>query len=90
MTKSELILCVLLVVASNLFGQTPSLDLRFGGHSLGEPADVFFLTARKEKSKGLTKDYCKSLLEDSETNKKVQQRDDTMKNGGVFVGYYGA
>jgi TonB family protein len=46
---------------------------------------VFFLTARKEKSKGLTKDYCKSLLEDSETNKKVQQRDDTMKNGGVFT-----
>ena len=85
MTKRVLVLCALLVAGSNLFAQSSSLDLRFGGHSLGEPADVFFLTARKAESKQLTKDYCKSLLEDSETKKKVQQRDDTVKNGGVFT-----
>lgn len=62
-----------------------SPDLRFGGHTLGEPADVFFATARVADSKQMAKDYCKSLLEDSKTNEKVKGSSDVAKNGGVFV-----
>jgi TonB family protein len=62
-----------------------SPDLRFGGHTLGEPADVFFSTARVAESKQLAKDYCKSLLDDSKTKEKAQQADDVAKTGGVFV-----
>ena len=62
-----------------------SPDLRFGGHTLGEPADVFFLTARVARSKQLTKDYCKALLDDSRVTVQAQQKDDVAKNGGVFV-----
>ena len=32
--------------------EVPSPDLKFGGHTLGEVADVFFLTARVVESKG--------------------------------------
>jgi protein TonB len=60
-------------------------DLTFGGHTLGEPADIFFITARASGSKQPAKDYCKSLLEDSKTNEKVQEANDVAKKGGVFV-----
>ena len=83
--KRLLILCTALFTPFSLLAQSSSPDLKFGGHTLGEPADVFFLTARTLESKQLTKDYCKSLLEDAQTKEKVQQYDDTAKNGGVFV-----
>jgi len=84
-TKTLPLLCALLFLVSDISAQSSPLDLSFGGHTLGEPADVFFLTARTSESKQLTKDYCKSLLEDANVKAKVQQHDDTMKNGGVFV-----
>jgi hypothetical protein len=62
--KKLLVLCTLLLVPFSALAQSSSLDLRFSGHTLGEPADVFFLTARTLESKQLTKDYCKSLLDD--------------------------
>ena len=68
-----------------LLAQSSSVDLRFGGHTLGEPADVFFSTAKTSDSKQLTKDYCKLLLEDAKTRAKVQQYDNVEKNGGVFA-----
>ena len=83
--KRLLVLCTLLLAPFNLIAQSSPPDLKFGGHRLGEPADVFFLTARTSESKQLTKDYCKSLLEDANTKEKVQQYDATAKNGGVFV-----
>jgi TonB family protein len=84
-TKKLLVLCALLLPPFSSLAQSSPLDLRLGGHTLGEPADVFFLTARTSESKQLTKDYCKSLLEDAKSKQKVQQYDDTVKNGGVFV-----
>lgn len=62
-----------------------SPDLTFGGHALGEPADIFFAKARVAESKQLTTDYCKSLLDDPKIKEKVEQRDNVAKNGGVFV-----
>jgi TonB family protein len=85
MTKRLLVLCTLLLAPLGLLAQFSSPDLRFGGHTLGEPADVFFLTARTAESKQPTKDYCKSLLEDAKTKEKVQQYDAVAKNGGVFA-----
>ena len=68
--KRLLVLCTLLLAPFNLIAQSSPLDLKFGGHRLGEPADVFFLTARTSESKQVTKDYCKSLLEDANTKEK--------------------
>lgn len=62
-----------------------SPDLRFGGHTLGEPADVLFSTARTMQSKQLAKDYCKKILDDPTVQEKAQQKEDVDKNGGVFV-----
>jgi TonB family protein len=78
-------LCSLLVLTFSLLAQSTSLDLTFGGHTLGEPADIFFSTARTSGSKQPTKDYCKSLLDDAATKEKVQQYDDAAKSGGTFV-----
>jgi hypothetical protein len=85
MTKRVLVFGALLVAVSNLLAQSSSLDLRFGGHTLGEPADIFFLTARLADSKQLTKDYCSSLLNDPTTKEQVKQYEDAQRNGGVFA-----
>ncbi len=85
MAKSLPAFCTLLLAPLSLLAQSPSLDLRYGGHTIGEPADVFFSTATVSNSKELTKDYCKSLLEDAQTKEKVQQYDDAAKSGGVFT-----
>jgi len=84
MAKRLLGLFTLMLVPLNLLAQSPAPDLRFGGHTLGEPADVFFLTARVANSKQLTKDYCKTLLDDPNVKEKAQEKDDVDKNGGVF------
>jgi TonB family protein len=62
-----------------------SPDLRFGGHTLGEPADVFFSSAKASESKQNTKDYCKSLLDDAKTKERVEEHDQAAKNGSTFV-----
>jgi hypothetical protein len=85
MTKRFVVFCALLVVVPRLFAQSSSLDLRVGGHTLGEPADAFFSTARLAASKGLTKDYCKSLLDDPKNKEQVKQYEEVQKNGGVFA-----
>jgi hypothetical protein len=85
MMKRVVVFCALLVAASTVLAQSSSLDLRFGGHTLGEPAEVFFATAKKDGSSQLATDYCKSLLANSTVMEKTQQRDDVMKNGGVFT-----
>lgn len=68
-----------------LSAQSPSPDLRFGGHTLGEPADVFFMTAKVAGSKQLATDYCKALLDDPKVKEKAQEKDDAAKNGSVFT-----
>jgi protein TonB len=73
-----------LFAAATLSAQSSS-DLSFGGHALGEPADIFFATARTMESKQLAKDYCKSLLDDSRTKRKIQESDDAAKTGEPFV-----
>lgn len=83
--KRLLVLCTLLLAPFSLLAQSPSPDLRFGGHELGEPADIFFLTARVAQSKQLAKDYCKTLLDDPKVKEKAQEKDDVDKNGGVFT-----
>jgi hypothetical protein len=83
--KSVLVLSTILLAPFGLSAQSSSLDLRFGGHTLGEPAEVFFATAKKDGSTQLAKDYCKSLLADATVKEKTQQRDDVAKNGGVFT-----
>jgi TonB family protein len=60
-------------------------DLSFGGHNLGEPADVFFATARTMQSKELTKEYCKSLLNDPNVRKTIQSANDAAAAGGPVV-----
>jgi TonB family protein len=85
--KRLLVLCTLLLAPFSLLAQSSSPDLRFGGHTLGEPADVFFLTARVAESKQLAKDYCKTLLDDPKVKEKEQEKDDVAKNGGVFTLY---
>lgn len=82
--KSLLVLSAILLATFRLSAQSSSLDLRFGGHTLGEPAEVFFAIAKKDGST-LATDYCKSLLADATVKEKTQQRDDVMKNGGVFT-----
>jgi TonB family protein len=83
--KRLLGLFTLMLAPFSLLAQSSSPDLKFGGHTLGEPADVFFLTARVAESKQLAKDYCKTLLDDPKVTGKAQQKDDVAKNGGVFV-----
>jgi TonB family protein len=76
---------ILMLAPFSLLAQSPSPDLRFGGHTLGEPADVFFSTARVAESKQLARDYCKTLLDDPKVMGKVQEKDDADKNGGAFT-----
>ena len=47
-------------------------DLRFNGHTLGETAETFFSTATMMESKGVTKEYCKTLLNDTEAMKRYE------------------
>ena len=47
-------------------------NLRFNGHALGETAETFFSTATAVESKGMTKEYCKSLLNDTTTMKNYE------------------
>lgn len=47
-------------------------DLRFNGHTLGETAETFFATATMMESKAVTKDYCKTLLNDADTMKRYE------------------
>jgi hypothetical protein len=65
--------------------QTSALDMKFGGHKLGERANVFFKIAKTSESQQLSRDYCKTLLEDDKTREKVQQAETSAQNGGVFV-----
>jgi hypothetical protein len=65
---------ILMFASFSLSAQSSSPDLQFGGHTLGEPADVFFLTARVAESKQLTKDYCKTLLNNPKVMEKVQEK----------------
>jgi TonB family protein len=85
MAKTLLSLFTVILAQFSVSAQSPSPDFRFGGHTLGEPADVFFLTARVANSKQLTKDYCKTLLDDPNVKEKAQEKDDVAKNGGVFT-----
>jgi hypothetical protein len=85
MAKRLLGLFTLMLAPFSLLAQSPSPDFRFGGHTLGEPADVFFSTARVAESKQLAKDYCKTLLDDPKVKEKAQEKDDVDKNGGVFT-----
>jgi len=48
--------------------QQPAPAIRFKGHSLGETAEAFYSIARMAESKGLTKDYCKALLNNSKVD----------------------
>ena len=84
MAKILLALSAFLLTPFGLLGQSPPPDLKFGGHTLGESVDVFFSTARVSDSKQLTKDYCKSLLDDAKTKEQVQQYEEVQRNGGVF------
>jgi TonB family protein len=81
--KRLLILLTILLTPFSLSAQSSSLDLRFGDHTLGEPAEVFFATAKRDGQ--LATDYCKSLLADATVKEKTQQRDNVAKNGGVFT-----
>jgi hypothetical protein len=81
--KRLLILFTILLTPFSLSAQSSSLDLRFGGDTLGELAEVFFATAKRDGQ--LATDYCKSLLADATVKEKTQQRDDVAKNGGVFT-----
>jgi hypothetical protein len=47
-------------------------DLHFNGHTLGETVEVFFSTASMMESKGVTKEYCKTLLNDVEAMKRYE------------------
>jgi hypothetical protein len=47
-------------------------SLRFNGHALGETAEAFFSTATAVESKGMTKEYCKSLSNDTTTMKNYE------------------
>ncbi|HEY6767394.1 MAG TPA: energy transducer TonB [Candidatus Sulfotelmatobacter sp.] len=85
MRKILLVLCTLPFAPFGLLAQSSSPDLRFGGHTLGEPADVFFSTARVSESKQVAKDYCKTLLDDPKVKEKVQEKENVDKNGGVFT-----
>lgn len=81
----QCVLCAYFLFGSLALAAQASPDLTFGGHALGEPADIFFSKATTVETKELTIDYCKSLLEDPKVKEKVQQRDSVDKNGGVFV-----
>jgi TonB family protein len=85
MAKRLLVLSVFLLAPFALSCQPRPLDLKFGGHTLGEPADVFFSTARVSDSNQLTKDYCKALLDDAKTKEQMRQYEEVQKDGGVFA-----
>lgn len=85
MANRLLVVTTLTLAAVQLIGQSSSLDLRFGSHTLGEPTEVFFATAKVGGSTQLATDYCKSLLADTAVKEKSQQREAVEKNGGVFT-----
>lgn len=60
-------------------------DLQFGGHTLGEPAEAFFKIAKPQGSQTLTRDYCKSLLDDPKTDGELGEGGDSMNQQGVLV-----
>ena len=72
--KRLLVLSTILLPPFSLSAQSSSLDLKFGGHTLGEPAEVFFATAKKGGSSQLATDYCKSLLADATVKEKTGRR----------------
>jgi TonB family protein len=84
-SRKSFALWICLLVAPFSLSAQPSPDLTFGGHTLGEPADVFFATARVSGSKQMATDYCNALLDDPKTKEKVSESIDVAKNGGVFV-----
>ena len=47
-------------------------DLRFNGHALGETALTFFSTATMSDSKTLTKEHCKTVLNDPDAVKEYE------------------
>jgi hypothetical protein len=73
-TAKTLIVLWSLLAPFSLLAQSSSPDLRFGGHTLGEPTDVFFLTARVKETKQLAKDYCKTLLDDPKVKEKEREK----------------
>jgi len=48
-------------------------DLRFNGHALGETALTFFSTATMSDSKTLTKEHCKTVLNDPDAVKEYER-----------------
>ena len=79
-------LCFLLFLlsAANLLGQQ-SLDLTFHGHALGETAEAFFSSATMAESKAGTKEYCASLLNDSQKTDKYKSFKHSLGNQSVTV-----
>ncbi len=77
--------CICLIFAPlSVSAQSPP-DLKFAGHTLGETAEAFFLTATFSETKQLAKDYCKTLLDDSKIKEMEREKDAVDKNGGVFT-----
>lgn len=85
LVKRALLAFTVLLAPFRLSAQSSSLDLRFGGHTLGEPADVFFAGAKVRGTNQLATNYCKALLVDSTVKEKSQERDNVEKNGGVLA-----
>ncbi len=81
--NNSILLLGILFAAITLAAQSTP-DLNFGGHTIGEPAEVFFATARTMVSKELSKDYCKSLLDDPNVKAKVQESEDDANAGRSF------
>lgn len=85
LVKRALLVCTILLAPFKLSAQSSSPDVRFGGHTLGEPAEVFFAVAKVGGTNQLATNYCKSLLVDSTVRDKSQERDNVEKNGGVLT-----
>lgn len=83
--RDSYVLSLLVLFASMSLSAQSSTDLRFAGHTLGEPADIFFSTTRANGSHQLTKDYCKSLLDNSQVRQDVQKKEDAANSGGDYA-----
>ena len=81
--RTRYLLATLFTAAQLCAQSTP--DLRFGGHTLGETANVFFAIAKTSASKSMTLDYCKSLLNDPRTREKIQAAHESMSQQGFSV-----
>jgi hypothetical protein len=77
---------LVLFSAISLFAQS-SPNLRFNGHTLGETADTFFATATISEFKALTKDYCKTLLDDPSTMKNYEAAKGAVNKKEFFLSY---